>query len=130
MEQRVSFKVYYEDTDSLGVVYYANYFKFMERGRTEFVGAHGRSVAQWNAEGVLLVVHSVQAQFKKPAVLGDLIDVVSSFSVVSAYRGRFTQRLTRAATGELCVDATVDIVCLDTNQNLIELPAGLRELAS
>ena len=37
---------------------------------------------------------------------------------------------TRAATGELCVDATVDIVCLDTNQNLIELPAGLRELAS
>ena len=114
MEQRVSFKVYYEDTDSLGVVYYANYFKFMERGRTEFVGAHGRSVAQWNAEGVLVVVHSVQAQF----------------SVVSAYRGRFTQRLTRAATGELCVDATVDIVCLDTNQNLIELPAGLRELAS
>ena len=124
MEQRVSFKVYYEDTDSLGVVYYANYFKFMERGRTEFVGAHGRSVAQWNAEGVLVVVHSVQAQFKKPAVLGDIIDVVSS------YRGRFTQRLTRATTGELCVDATVDIVCLDTNQNLIELPAGLRELAS
>ena len=130
MQQSVSFKVYYEDTDSLGVAYYANFFKFMERGRTEFVGAHGRSVAQWNAEGVLVVVHSVQAQFKKPAVLGDIIDVVSSFSVVSAYRGRFTQRLTRATTGELCGDATVDIVCLDTNQNLIELPAGLRELAS
>ena len=58
MEQRVSFKVYYEDTDSLGVVYYANYFKFMERGRTEFVGAHGRSVAQWNAEGVLCLLYT------------------------------------------------------------------------
>ena len=49
MEQRVSFKVYYEDTDSLGVVYYANYFKFMERGRSEFLTAQGRSVADWNA---------------------------------------------------------------------------------
>jgi acyl-CoA thioester hydrolase len=57
VQHRVSFKVYYEDTDSLGVVYYANYFKFMERGRSEFLGAYGRSVAEWNADGVLLVVH-------------------------------------------------------------------------
>lgn len=125
----MSYKVYYEDTDSLGVVYYANYFKFMERGRSEYVGAHGQSVADWNAAGVLIVVHSVAATFKKAAVLGDIIDVVSSFSVASAYRGRFTQRLVRQGTGELVVDATVDVVCLDGDQNLVELPAALRAMA-
>ncbi|MGB2700787.1 MAG: hotdog domain-containing protein, partial [Candidatus Phosphoribacter baldrii] len=102
MQQSVSFKVYYEDTDSLGVVYYANYFKFMERGRSEFLTHQGRSVADWNADGFLLVVHSVQATFKKPAVLGDVVDIVTTFTVPSVYRGRFAQRVERA--GELLVD--------------------------
>src|SRR5947207_11745337 len=44
MEHRVAYKVYYEDTDCLGVVYYANYLKYLERGRTEFVGAQGRDI--------------------------------------------------------------------------------------
>lgn len=127
MQQSVSFKVYYEDTDSLGVVYYANYFKFMERGRSEFLTHQGRSVADWNADGFLLVVHSVQATFKKPAVLGDLVDIVTTFTVPSVYRGRFAQRVERA--GELLVDGIVDVVCLDADQNLIEFPPQLRALA-
>ncbi len=127
MQQRVSFKVYYEDTDSLGVVYYANYFKFMERGRSEFLSGEGRSVADWNADGFLLVVHSVQATFKRPAVLGDVVDIVTSFSLPSIYRGRFSQRVERA--GELLVDGIVDVVCLDRAQNLIEFPPALRALA-
>ncbi|MFL5800449.1 MAG: thioesterase, partial [Roseiflexaceae bacterium] len=48
MEHRVAYKVYYEDTDCLGVVYYANYLKYLERGRTEFVGAQGRDIRDWN----------------------------------------------------------------------------------
>ncbi|MBK8469428.1 MAG: YbgC/FadM family acyl-CoA thioesterase [Candidatus Phosphoribacter sp.] len=127
MEQRVSYRVYYEDTDSLGVVYYANYFKFMERGRSEFLSGRGKSIADWNAEGFLIVVHSVQANFKKAAVLGDLVDVVTTFTVPSVYRGRFSQRIERA--GELLVEGTVDVVCLNRDQNLVEFPAGLRALA-
>jgi acyl-CoA thioester hydrolase len=128
VEHRVSYTVYYEDTDSLGVVYYANYFKFMERGRSEYVGAHGHSVAQWNADGFLIVVHKVEATFKRPAVLGDVVDVVTSFSMMSPYRGRFAQRLERA--GELLVDGVVDVVCLDRDGGLVEFPVGLRALGS
>jgi tol-pal system-associated acyl-CoA thioesterase len=131
MEHRVAFTVYYEDTDSLGVVYYANYFKFMERGRSEFVAARtGRPVQDWNADGFSLVVHKVEATFRLGARLGDVVDVVSTFSVESPFRGRFAQCVERAATGEVCVQGHVDVVCLDAaTGRLIELPAALAALA-
>jgi acyl-CoA thioester hydrolase len=129
-EHRVRFTVYYEDTDSLGVVYYANYFKFMERGRTELVAARtGRPVQEWNAAGYSLVVHKVEATFRLGARLGDVVEVVAGFSVKSPYRGRFAQRIERAATGEVCVQGYVDVVCLDAaSGKLIELPAELAAL--
>lgn len=120
VEHRISFTVYYEDTDSLGVVYYANYFKFFERGRSEMLGASGRSVAELNADGILVVVHSASATFKKPLTLGDRFEVVTAFSLPSPYRGRFTQRV--ECRGELHVEGVVDTVCLDSSQNLIKYP--------
>jgi len=120
VEHRVAYRIYYEDTDALGVVYYANYFKYFERGRTESIEAAGRGIAEWNRHGYLFVVHSVQATFKRPAVLGDRIEVVTSFSAVSPYRGRFLQRVER--DGEVLVEGTVDCVCLDDNQQLREFP--------
>ncbi len=126
MDHRVSYSIYYEDVDSLGVVYYANYFKYLERGRTEYLASRGRQVAELNAAGIAVVVHSVNATFRKPARLGERVDVVSSFSVTSPFRGRFTQRVERG--GELLVDATVDVVCLDAAGQLTELPADLRDL--
>jgi acyl-CoA thioester hydrolase len=127
MEHRVTYQVYYEDTDCLGVVYHANYLKYFERGRTEFVTSTGKSLAQWNREGVAVVVYAMQIKFKKPAVLQDELEVVSTFRVDSGYRGTFSQRIERG--GELLVDAEVEVVCLDERQQLRELPAGLRALA-
>ncbi|MEI2775074.1 MAG: thioesterase family protein [Tetrasphaera sp.] len=125
METRLSYRVYLEDTDQLGVVYYANYFKYFERGRSEWLTAvTGHAVASFQQSGILLVVHKVTATFRKPALLWDTIDVVSSFTVESPYRGQFKQRVERA--GELLVDAVIDLVALDTNQNLVELPPQLR----
>ena len=128
MEHRVSYKVYYEDTDCLGIVYHANYLKFMERGRSEFLAAHGRTVQDWNREGYLIVVHSLHITYRRAAVLGDILDVVSSFTLGSRFRGTFHQRVERA--GELIVEADVDIVCLDADQQLVSFPEGLRALAS
>lgn len=124
----VSYKVYYEDTDCLGVVYYANYFKFMERGRTEFLAAHGKSVADWNRDGVIIVVHSAKAKFRKAAVLGDTLDVVSSFRIDSRFRGVFLQRIER--DGELVADGEVEVVCVDRDQQLTEFPADLVALST
>lgn len=128
MQHRVSYRIYYEDTDCLGVVYYANYFKFAERGRTEMLAAHGRGVADWNRDGVLIVVHSVKAKFRKPAALGDTIDVVSTFTVDSRFRGTFHQRIER--DGELLVTADVEVVCVSHDQQLIELPKDLAALVT
>lgn len=123
---RVSYRVYYEDTDSLGVVYYANYFRFFERGRTEYLIDRGVDVAELNAAGVAVVVHSVNATFRRSARLGEVVDVVTSFGVESAYRGRFHQQIEGA--GQLYVDAEVDVACV-RNEQLIELPDVLRAAA-
>jgi len=127
VSHRVSYKVYYEDTDCLGIVYYANYLKFMERGRTEFLADHGKPVQDWNHEGYRIVVHSVHMTFRRAAALGDLLDVVSRFDLASRFRGTFHQRIERG--GELIVDADVDIVCLDAEGQLVSFPAGLQALA-
>ena len=124
MEHRVSYKVYYEDTDSLGVVYYANYLKYLERGRTEFVGQLGRGIRDWNTDGYYFVVYAMTIRFRKPAELGDTIEVISTFSLQSAYRGLFRQRIER--DGDLVVEADVEIVCIDPQRTLREFPDLLK----
>ena len=124
----MTYKVYYEDTDALGIVYYANYLKYLERGRTEYLAAHGRTVQEWNADGYLIVVHTVQLTYRRPARLGDVVEVMSSFTLDSRFRGTFHQRVERA--GEVLVDGRVEVVCLDADQQLISFPPGLRELAA
>lgn len=126
MEHRVAYKVYYEDTDCLGVVYYANYLKYLERGRTEFVGAQGRDIRDWNKDGCNFVVYAMNIRFRKAAGLGDILDVVSTFTLSSSYRGLFRQRIERG--GELIVEADVEIVCLDERQELREFPDQFRAL--
>ncbi|MCS6881497.1 MAG: YbgC/FadM family acyl-CoA thioesterase [Oscillochloridaceae bacterium] len=120
MEHRVGYKVYYEDTDSLGVVYYANYLKYLERGRTEYVGSRGRPIQDWNRDGYYFVVYEVQMRFRRSASLGDIVEVVSTFQRTSAYRGRFSQRI--ECRGEVLVEAEVDVVCVDPQQQLREFP--------
>jgi tol-pal system-associated acyl-CoA thioesterase len=128
VEHRVSYKVYYEDTDSLGIVYYANYLRFMERGRSELLAAHGRTVQDWNREGFLLVVHSVHITYRRAATLGDVLDVVSTFTLGSRYRGTFHQVIERA--GDVVTEADVDVVCLDADQQLVSFPPDLQAIAT
>lgn len=122
-EHTASFKVYYEDTDSLGVVYYANYFKFLERGRAEFLEASGRSVAQWNADGYLFVVHAVNARFRRSARLGEVLDVITGVELVNDFKARFHQRI--EVGGVKILDATIDVGCLDPHGRLQRMPASL-----
>lgn len=120
MEHRVTYKVYYEDTDSIGIVYHANYLKFMERGRTEYLAHCGRTVADWNQDGYYFVVYSMNIKFRKAATLGDLLEVISTFTVTSPYRGLFRQRIERDST--VIVEADVELVCLDANKSIQAMP--------
>src|SRR5678816_3216104 len=73
---RFPVRVYYEDTDAAGVVYYANYLKFMERARTEWLAAIGFPLAAFERDhGVVFVAHRCEIDFHGPARLNDLLEV-------------------------------------------------------
>lgn len=106
-------RVYYEDTDSGGVVYYANYLKFMERGRTEWLRSLGFEQDVLRAkEGVLFAVRKIEVDFKAPARFNDKLQV--SARIVS--RGKasliFQQEITSDADGSVLCSGMVKIACI------------------
>ncbi len=109
-------RVYYEDTDSGGVVYYANYLKFMERGRTEWLRHLGMEQDQLIDEhGVMFAVRSIALDYLAPARFNDALRV----TVIPVKKGRaslsFTQQVTRQIENEqkLLCEGQVKIACLD-----------------
>ncbi len=107
-------RVYYEDTDSGGVVYYANYLKFMERARTERLRALGFEQDRLRAEqGILFTVHSVQVDFHKPARFNDALEVSAAVSGRRRASLTFDQQVCRQGeTSPLC-SGKVRIACVD-----------------
>ena len=100
-------KVYYEDTDCLGVVYHANYLKYFERARTEMVSALGKPIETWNAEGYGFVVFTMTITWHKPAKLNERLRVrTSRMEGSSAYRLKLDQRIYRGE--ELLTEAEVE----------------------
>jgi tol-pal system-associated acyl-CoA thioesterase len=128
LEGRFALKVYYEDTDCLGVVYHANYLRFFERGRTEFIAQLGRPVERWNEEGIVLAVYKIEVTFRKAARLGDELLAVSRFEPrPSEYRLVMVQQLFRAA--DLICKARVQLVCLDRQLAVRALPQEMLDLS-
>lgn len=107
-------RVYYEDTDAGGVVYYANYLSFMERARTEWLRALGFEQPEMAAtHGVLFVVRSVHIDYLKPSRFNDSLQVTVEVVNVGGSRIRFLQRVLRG--NEEVVRAEVDVVCVSTD---------------
>lgn len=106
-------RVYYEDTDSGGVVYYANYLKFMERARTELLRSLGFEQDQLIKEqGVIFAVHSLAVKYKKPAVFNDALLVKTRVSHCGRASLDFSQVVVRAADEtELCL-AEIKVACI------------------
>ena len=109
---RFPVRVYYEDTDAAGVVYYANYLKFMERARTEWLSACGFELAAVEREhGIAFAVHHVDLRFHQPARLGDRLDVTVALSGLGRARMIAFQDVYRGA--DLLVEGRVTLACLD-----------------
>jgi acyl-CoA thioester hydrolase len=108
-----AYSVYWEDTDAGGVVYYANYLKFMERCRTEWLRALGIDQLRLRAERNLqFVVVNVVVDFLRPAVLHDEILVTAELQRLAGATIRFKQTIMRG--DEQLIDATVRVACLDS----------------
>lgn len=105
-------RVYYEDTDAGGVVYYVNYLKFMERARTEWLRTLGfsqHSLAQLNT---LFVVHSSQARYHAPARLDDELRVTASVTSLKRARLDFVQQVRRCTDDRLLCEGQFVIACV------------------
>jgi acyl-CoA thioester hydrolase len=104
--------VYYEDTDAAGVVYYANYLKYMERARTEWLGSLGLPLAAFIARhGALFVVRRVHIDYHLPARLNDALAVTVEVLARGAARLVLRQEVRREAA--LLTEAEVTLACVD-----------------
>ncbi|MBN9051250.1 MAG: tol-pal system-associated acyl-CoA thioesterase [Rhizobiales bacterium] len=106
-------RVYYEDTDFTGIVYHANYLRFMERGRTNYlrlIGADQRGLfeeAQQEAPGFAFVVRQMSMNFRKPAKMDDMLEIVTECAEVKGASVMMAQRVMRGE--ELLLDAEVQV---------------------
>lgn len=110
-------RVYYEDTDSGGVVYYANYLKFMERARTELLRDMGFQQDLLKQEhGILFAVHGLTIQYIKPARFNDELIVKTKIIARGRASLTFKQSISRSSETSLICDAEVKIACLDAER--------------
>lgn len=121
-------RIYYEDTDSGGIVYYANYLKFMERARTEYLRSLGFEQDQLRREhGILFIVRSLQLDFRLPARFNDTLDVSAQASDVRGASLTFTQAIRRRDEPPVLCEGRVRIVCVDAESlKPVPIPEVLR----
>lgn len=120
-----SVRVYYEDTDLAGIVYYANYLKFIERGRSEWVRELGVDQAALKRDtGVVFAVRRVVADYLKPAKFDDVLIVQTRVSQISAARIELDQSVLR--DDQVLFTAQVSLVALDDRGRPKRLPDAFR----
>lgn len=119
-------RVYYEDTDMGGIVYYANYLRYIERSRSELVEAMGLDQKRMKDEdGIIFVVRRVEADYLAPARLDDRLQVVTTHRPEGQSRWVFDQEVRRG--DQVLFRAVVTAVCMTVAGRPIRLPAELRQ---
>ena len=107
-------RVYYEDTDSGGVVYYANYLKFMERARTEWLRSLGFEQDRLREnDRIIFAVRRVAVDFRHPARFNDTLQVSARIKARGKASLTFQQEITKQPDGKLLCDGEVQIACID-----------------
>ncbi|SFS21961.1 tol-pal system-associated acyl-CoA thioesterase [Yoonia litorea] len=125
MTHRFALRVYYEDTDLAGIVYYANYLKFIERARSEWVRELGIDQAQMKADGLVFAVRRVEADYLSPARYDDELCVETTMQPGSGARLIVKQDVKRGET--VLFSAVVTIICMTTEGAVARLPAVIRQ---
>ena len=113
MNHFMDVKIYYEDTDCGGVVYYANYLRYMERARTEYLASKGFSVKKLADEGTVFMVLRVEIDYKSPARYGDTIEIETWVSDVTRVTSVFEHVMRDKATGRVFTECRAKVVYVD-----------------
>lgn len=123
MIHRFATRVYYEDTDLGGIVYHANYLKFIERARSEWVESLGLDQNAMREAGQVFAVTRIEADFLRPARLGDRLEVETEVAAITPARATLHQRV--ALDGQPLFRAVVVLACL-AGARPVRLPDALR----
>lgn len=125
MTHSMELRVYYEDTDAAGIVYYANYLKFAERGRTEMMRALGFAHSGIAVDsGTLFTVRRLAADYRLPARLDDLLSVDTRIIEIGAATLQLDQQIRR--DGAVLVAIDILVACVGHDGRPRRVPAGLR----
>lgn len=123
---KLNIRIYYEDTDAGGIVYYANYLKFCERGRTELLRSAGfENKPLMEREGFIFVVRHLEADYLASAYLDDILNVNTSVELLK--NASFIMKQTIFRHDVKLFEMTVTLVCVGTNGKPVRLPQNLRE---
>ncbi len=119
-------RVYFEDTDAGGIVYYANYLKFAERARTEMMRSMGVESSHWlDGEGVVFAVRRCDADYTRSAKLDDVLHMYTWISKIGGASFQLEQKVKRGEEDLVRMDIT--LVCMDTSGRAVRIPDGVRE---
>ena len=123
---KYKFKIYYEDTDSGGVVYYANYLKYLERARSEAIYSLGLTNMKLQKDyGALIIVKSCNIEYKKPAKFEDELEIISS--VLSKTKTSFIMNQIIKRSEETISEADVQLVTVNKEGKPIKIPEILEK---
>ena len=118
-------RVYYEDTDLAGIVYHANYLKFIERGRSEWVRAAGiDQMALKERQGLVFAVRRIEADYLRPARFGEDLTVTTHLAAITGARLVLDQTVDRGE--DRLFAARVTLACLNGAGQAARLPEGVR----
>lgn len=121
-------RVRYAETDQMGVAHHASYLVWFEAGRTEFLRAHGRSYAEIEADGWLLVVVEAHCRYRRPARYDDVLIVRTRLRALRMATLAFDYELIRKADGEVLADGYTVHAAVDRSGRARRIPDGLRRL--
>lgn len=119
-------RIYYHHTDAGGVVYYANYLKFLEEARTELLESKGLLMKDLIERGVLFVVAHQEIDYKMPARYGDVLESRAQVVNMGAARIEFQQDIANQ-DGQLVTKAKTTLVCIDKNFKPQQIPEDIKK---
>ena len=131
----VEVRIYYEDTDCGGVVYYANYLKYFERARTQYLEDRGLSVSELMQVGRVFVVVHAEVEYRAPAFYGEILDIETTIPEMSPASITFAHVVRERGSGRLIVEGSARLAVTDGNgkvkrldkQTVAALQSGTKE---
>ena len=115
-------RVYYEDTDCGGVVYYANYLKYFERARTEFLRDQGISITEFMDKGRFFIVARVEIDYKFPAKYDDVLQVETRVGQIKRASFFLEHTILNGKNGKVIVEGRVKMACINKDGKLTTIP--------